>query len=134
MAANFSLGGMTSYKLAFLEKPHLAKVFWSELLEPRSIFIYVLVLVLTTAALRRFFSPLQHIPGPFWASVTRLWLLKIIINGDQNEQLQKIHEKYGKFVRVAPNEVSVTHPDAVKKLLLTNLYKVYLPLISLVRW
>lgn len=134
MAANFSLGGMTSYKVAFLDKSHLSHLVWPESLEPRSIFIYVVVLVLTIAAWRRFFSPLQHIPGPFWASVTRLWLLKIIINGDQNEQLQKIHEKYGKFVRVAPNEVSVTHPDAVKKLLLTNLYKVHLPLISLVQW
>lgn len=94
-------------------------------LEPRGILICVLVLVLTTAAWRRFFSPLQSIPGPFWASVTRLWHFKIIIDGNQNEQVKWLHEKHGKFVRVAPKEVSVTHPDAVKKLLLQPLHKVY---------
>lgn len=82
-----------------------------------------LVLLLTTLAWRRFLSPLRDVPGPFWASLTRLWHVKIIIDGNQNEQLRDAHERYGPFVRMAPNEVSVSHPDGVKKLLLATLPK-----------
>lgn len=81
-------------------------------------------LVLTIALWRRFLSPLKDIPGPFWASITRLWHVKIIIDGNQNVRLRDAHEEYGPFVRMAPNEVSVTHPDGVKRLLLQALPKV----------
>lgn len=86
--------------------------------------VSVLVLILTILVWRRFFSPLRIIPGPFWASVTRLWYIKIIIDGNQNEQLRDAHDKYGPFVRMAPNEISISHPDGMKKLLLTTLPKV----------
>lgn len=85
-----------------------------------------LALVVTTLVWRRYLSPLRGIPGPFWASLTRLWHVKIIIDGNQNEQLRDAHDKYGPFVRMAPNEVSVSHPEGVKKLLLATLPKVSL--------
>lgn len=81
-------------------------------------------LVLTIVLWRRFLSPLKDIPGPFWASITRLWHVKIIIDGNQNVRLRDAHHKYGPFVRMAPKEVSVTHPDGVKRLLLQALPKV----------
>lgn len=117
---------MATNNTASLDKAYLSGLAWSELQAPRtsSILTCVFLLVVTTAAWRSFFSPLKHIPGPFWASITRLWYLKKILDGNQNEQLQKLHEKHGKFVRLAPSEISVTHPDAVKKLLLTTLPKV----------
>lgn len=107
-----------------LDKAYLSNLAGSELLGFRSIVTCVLILILTTATWRRFFSPLKHVPGPFWASITRLWHVKIIIDGNQNEHLKWAHEKHGQFVRMAPNEVSITHPDAVKKLLLQPLHKV----------
>ncbi|KAI1852797.1 hypothetical protein JX266_002338 [Neoarthrinium moseri] len=82
-----------------------------------------LLLLFTTAAWRRYLSPLSDLPGPFWASITRLWHVKVIIFGDQNVQLSRLHEKHGHFIRMAPNEVSVTHPDAVKKILLQPMKK-----------
>ncbi|KAI0178107.1 cytochrome P450 [Pestalotiopsis sp. NC0098] len=82
-----------------------------------------LVLLLTTVAYRRYLSPLSTIPGPFWASFSRLWHVYITIEGRQNEELVEAHEKYGHFVRLANNEVSVSHPDAVKKVLLATLEK-----------
>jgi hypothetical protein len=75
----------------------------------------VLLFVITVAIWRRYFSPLSDFPGPFFASLTRLWYVKTIIDGDQNLQLHEQHKKHGPFVRLAPNEVSVVHPDAVKK-------------------
>ncbi|KAL1961169.1 hypothetical protein VTO42DRAFT_3114 [Malbranchea cinnamomea] len=72
---------------------------------------------------RRYLSPIRDIPGPFWASLTRLWHVRRILKGDQNLELIRLHEKHGHFVRIAPNEVSVSHPDAVKKILGASLHK-----------
>lgn len=83
-----------------------------------------LAALLTIVAYRRYLSPLSSVPGPFWASFSRLWHVYITIEGRQNEELVEAHEKYGHFVRLANNEVSVSHPDAVKKVLLATLEKV----------
>ncbi|EWY80070.1 hypothetical protein FOYG_16863 [Fusarium oxysporum NRRL 32931] len=75
------------------------------------------LLVVTIALHRHYFSHLSDIPGPFWASVTRLWHVWIILEGKQNLRLKALHRKHGQFVRIAPNEVSVCHPDGSKLLL-----------------
>ncbi|RYP51953.1 hypothetical protein DL768_002829 [Monosporascus sp. mg162] len=59
-----------------------------------------------------------HIPGPFLASFSRLWHLRQIWNGDQNLALIKAHDKYGHFVRMAHNEVSISHPDGIRRVLM----------------
>ncbi|KAK7710787.1 hypothetical protein SLS64_005692 [Diaporthe eres] len=82
-----------------------------------------LVLLVTVIIYRRHFSPLKDIPGPFWASFSRLWHIRITLDGNQNEQLTQAHEKYGHFVRLANNEVSVSHPDAIRRVLLAPLKK-----------
>lgn len=82
-----------------------------------------LVLLVTVIIHRRHFSPLKDIPGPFWASFSRLWHIRITLDGNQNEQLTQAHEKYGHFVRLANNEVSVSHPDAIRRVLLAPLKK-----------
>lgn len=86
--------------------------------------VTLVVLSISVFAYRRCLSPLSDIPGPFWASFSRLWHLRITIDGNQNEQLALAHEKYGHFVRLANNEVSVSHPAAVKAVLLAPLEKV----------
>lgn len=87
--------------------------------------VIVLVVLLVSVALHRHhFSDLSDIPGPFWASITRLWHVWHIIEGKQNLRLKALHEKHGPFVRIAPNEVSVSHPDGSTLLLRANLHKV----------
>ncbi|PGG99925.1 hypothetical protein AJ79_08362 [Helicocarpus griseus UAMH5409] len=86
------------------------------------------VAVLTLCIWRRYLSPISDIPSPFTASFTRLWHIGRILKGDQNLELIRLHEKHarprtGHFVRVAPNEVSVSHPDAIRKILGTTLHK-----------
>lgn len=83
----------------------------------------LLLAVLSILFWRRYLSPLRDIPGPSAASLTRLWHMKRILKGDQNLELIRLHEEHGHFVRIAPNEVSVSHPDALKKILLTPLRK-----------
>ena len=82
------------------------------------------VFLVATALHRRYLSNLSDIPGPFWASITRLWHVWAILEGKQNLRLKALHEEHGPFVRIAPNEVSVCHPDGSTLLLRANLCKV----------
>ncbi|ETS83421.1 hypothetical protein PFICI_05297 [Pestalotiopsis fici W106-1] len=72
---------------------------------------------------RIFFSPIRHIPGPFLAKFTRLWHIHAILAGKQNLRLLELHKKHGHFVRISHDEVSITHPNAVKALYLTPIPK-----------
>jgi hypothetical protein len=45
----------------------------------------------------RFFSPLRIFPGPFWGSVTRLWLGWHCWRQTELGEVKKLHEKYGAF-------------------------------------
>ena len=43
----------------------------------------------------RLFSPIRHFPGPFWASVTRLWIAYHNIKEDECETELALHKKHG---------------------------------------
>ena len=43
----------------------------------------------------RFFHPLSKFPGPFWGSVTRLWIAWHDIKQDENEVILELHKKHG---------------------------------------
>lgn len=88
------------------------------------------VLIITLLIYRRYFSPLSGIPGPFFASFSRLWHLHVTYLGNQNEKLAEAHKHYGPFVRLANNEISVSHPDAIRKVLLAPLEKVIMDVNS----
>jgi len=90
---------------------------------PTSIITLLLTALATVAIKRRYFSPLSDIPGPFFASVTRLWQIRTLLQGDSLNAIYDLHQKHGPFVRIAPNEVSVCHRDAPRKLLLAALPK-----------
>ncbi|KAF2679667.1 cytochrome P450 [Lentithecium fluviatile CBS 122367] len=72
---------------------------------------------------RRYLSSISDIPGPFLASFSVAWQLWRIIKGDIDRQCSKLHEKYGHFVRISHEEVSVCHPDAIRQILLNPLHK-----------
>lgn len=60
----------------------------------------------------RFFHPLRHFPGPFWASVTRLWIAYHNIQRDECELELALHKKHGSVLRVTPTLLLVS--DATK--------------------
>ncbi|KJK74761.1 hypothetical protein H634G_10073 [Metarhizium anisopliae BRIP 53293] len=92
-------------------------------LRPESIELREALVLVATAVLRRYFSAISDVPGPFWASITRLWHIYYIYNGDHNTRVMKLHKKHGHFVRIAPNEVSISHPDGPDLLLQKPLRK-----------
>ena len=76
--------------------------------------LFVLLLLVLTGIYRQLTHPLRNVPGPIISRFTRLWYLIKVLGGDSPQELIRLHSKYGKVVRVAPNQYSVDDPEAVK--------------------
>lgn len=61
-----------------------------------------------------YFHPLKSYPGPKFLIAARLPYLKWMASGTLVPHFRELHEKYGPVVRVAPNELSYTSPEALK--------------------
>ena len=74
----------TSEPLYFLDKAALLSL------------ICILIAVSThlVASVRR----LRHIPGPWWAAWSRLWLVRALASGDAAGKYEEVNQKYGMFL------------------------------------
>lgn len=43
----------------------------------------------------RLFSPIGHVPGPFWARFSRAWELWRVMKGGAHYEYMQWHKKYG---------------------------------------
>lgn len=57
--------------------------------------LILVVSALHTIIVNRYFSPISHFPGPFWASVSRLYMIYYHLKGVELEKVKEWHEKYG---------------------------------------
>lgn len=88
-----------------------------QVLTPARIASFLLLVIVGNCIANHFKPGLRNIPGPFLASLTNLWRLIDVKRGNHQSTLIKLHRKYGtKLLRIAPNVVSVSDPDAVKVL------------------
>ena len=53
----------------------------------------------------RYFHPLKDIPGPLIASISRLWLLFVTLEGKQHWRYVEAHRKYGPVVRISSSKI-----------------------------
>jgi cytochrome P450 len=60
----------------------------------------------------RFLSPLRNFPGPFWASITRLWIAYHNMKEDECQVELALHKKHGPVLRITPTMLLVS--DATK--------------------
>ncbi|KAH7335758.1 isobutene-forming enzyme and benzoate 4-hydroxylase [Rhizoctonia solani] len=56
----------------------------------------------------------RRFPGPPLAGLTNWWMSSLVRTGHHSELVQQLHEKYGTFVRLGPNHISVADPDALE--------------------
>jgi cytochrome P450 len=78
----------------------------------------ILSLALTLHYLRRrYASPLRQYPGPLLASFSRLYQLLSVASGKTQLDMIALHSHYGPIVRIAPNELSFSSPEAARQLL-----------------
>jgi len=71
---------------------------------------------LAWVAYARLLHPLKHIPGPYWASISRLWMVHHVRRGDMDIVQRGLHEKYGPLVRIGPDEIACAAPEAISKI------------------
>ncbi|KAF8704345.1 Cytochrome P450 monooxygenase, partial [Rhizoctonia solani] len=58
----------------------------------------------------------RRFSGPWFASLSGSWLARSASSGHHYQNFLQLHEKYGKFVRVGPNHISISDPDALEEL------------------
>jgi hypothetical protein len=63
---------------------------------------------------RLFFNPLNKFPGPYLNRLSTFNLVLRLSNFDANKHFYELHQKYGKFVRIGPNDLSITEPEGVQ--------------------
>lgn len=56
---------------------------------------------------------IRRFPGPFIAKFSDIWLGVVSRRGHRSEVVHDMHRKYGSFIRIAPNHVSIAEPDAL---------------------
>ncbi|KZT64511.1 cytochrome P450 [Daedalea quercina L-15889] len=53
-------------------------------------------------------------PGPLLAKFSDVWLGRVAAQGHRSETVHELHKKYGTFVRLAPNHLSISDPAAIQ--------------------
>ncbi|KAK0493477.1 cytochrome P450 monooxygenase [Armillaria luteobubalina] len=74
--------------------------------------IFVLVILVYLVPYLADSHGLRSYPGPFIAKFSDTWLVYATYKEHRSEVIHDLHMKYGPFVRIAPNHVSVALPDA----------------------
>ncbi|KAL4764555.1 cytochrome P450 [Aspergillus foveolatus] len=64
----------------------------------------------------RFFHPLSVFPGPFWGSVTRLWIAWHNLKETELPTIYGLTKKYGPVVRVTPTLLLVSDPTKLPEI------------------
>ncbi|PSN66429.1 cytochrome P450 [Corynespora cassiicola Philippines] len=75
-----------------------------------------LVYYISTAIYCLYFHPLSKYPGPKTAAFSRLPFSLSAVRGQQYQWLDKLHDRYGSVVRVAPDELTTISSGAWKDL------------------
>ena len=60
---------------------------------------------------RVFLSPWSKFPGPWQASISGFWLFQHLRLIDAYYKHEALHKKYGKYVRIGPDTLSITDAD-----------------------
>ncbi|KAJ5097471.1 hypothetical protein N7456_008192 [Penicillium angulare] len=69
---------------------------------------YIICKVVYQIIYYRFFHPLSVFPGPFWASVTRLWITSQNLKETEYLTCYELSKKYGPVVRITPTLLLVS--------------------------
>ncbi|CAI7643447.1 unnamed protein product [Penicillium pancosmium] len=87
-------------------------------LEPLHLFITCSIPLIFYMIYHAIFFPLfrhdlRKVPGPILAKFTNLYRLLVVRSGDAHEHHIQLHDHYGPFVRLGPNNVSVGCPTGI---------------------
>ncbi|PCH44249.1 cytochrome P450 monooxygenase [Wolfiporia cocos MD-104 SS10] len=96
------LDRITTHALDYVCMP----TFWLALIPAVLTTVYIVPYLLDPLGLRTF-------PGPIFAKFTSGWLPWVVSQNRWSVAVDSLHRKYGIFVRLSPNYVSIAHPVAL---------------------
>ncbi|KAI0265058.1 high nitrogen upregulated cytochrome P450 monooxygenase 2 [Gloeopeniophorella convolvens] len=76
-----------------------------------------LIILYTTAYRLSPWHPLAQYPGPILARLSKFYFAAICAGGKQHLRYRELHERYGNYVRVGPNELSIRDAAAISPVL-----------------
>ncbi|RHZ46023.1 cytochrome P450 [Aspergillus thermomutatus] len=76
--------------------------------------VLFLIRLLIVSLYRLYFHPLARYPGPLLCRISILPSLYYAWTGDRHLFVDKLHEAYGKVLRLEPNLISICTPNAIK--------------------
>lgn len=85
-------------------------MFLSPLLSPYALLLLPLIFYFLPYLRNR---SIRDVPGPLLARFSNLWLLYQARRGRRYLAVDAAHKKYGTFVRIQPDHVSVADPEAI---------------------
>ncbi|CAI7591138.1 unnamed protein product [Penicillium discolor] len=94
----------------FSDKVILESVIWSCSLAGS----YLTGIYASLITYRCIFHPLGNIPGPLGCRISSSWFATHLVKQDAFRQLERLHSRYGPFLRIGSNDISVAHPKAVQ--------------------
>ncbi|KAJ5238398.1 hypothetical protein N7468_003017, partial [Penicillium chermesinum] len=59
---------------------------------------------------------LREFPGPFWASVSYLWIGRLAWGGEHYKVHRELGRQYGHLVRTGPNELVTDDPEVMRRM------------------
>lgn len=79
-----------------------------------SVILLLLGAISCHLAWTRYHGGLHRVPGPFLASISSLWKFHVTWQEDMAMRSVLLHEIYGPIVRIGPNHVSASSPEALR--------------------
>ena len=62
------------------------------------------------------FSPLRHIPGPWYAAISGAWLTWHVLHNRQSRAVHSLFEIYGPIIRLTPTRVAYMDAASNKRI------------------
>lgn len=81
-----------------------------------SLLLTIIPVLLLISIYRTSFHPLAGTPGPKLAKISGLWRSWRFLRGTWHEDVLELHRRYGRIVRIAPNELSIVDQTINQKL------------------
>lgn len=75
---------------------------------------YLIGLYSSLVIYRVFFHPLRSFGGPYGCRISSAWFATYLAKSDAFRQLESLHHRYGDFLRIGSNDISIAHPQAVQ--------------------
>lgn len=63
---------------------------------------------------RLFLAPINKFPGPWQAKISALWFMTTTPLVGHYYDLERLHKKYGKYVRIGPNDLSIIDANGME--------------------